>query len=89
MVQSAFLKEMPSLIDSLREAVSADAPGDAGRQAHSIKGASTNVGAEALRELAYQVEQAGEAGDLEPIRDVMKDIEGQFELVRQAMLTTR
>jgi HPt (histidine-containing phosphotransfer) domain-containing protein len=34
------------------------------RQAHTLKGASANIGAVALQEMAYQIEVAGEAGDL-------------------------
>ena len=56
-----------------------------GRHAHSIKGASANVCAEALREVASQIETAGKEGDLGPALAHMKELEVQFELVRQEM----
>ena len=41
-----------------------DGPG-AERKAHSIKGASANVGGEAMRAVALEMERAAEAGELD------------------------
>ncbi len=58
------------------------------RQAHTIKGASANVGGEALRETAYGLEQAGKAGDLDFIKAGIPELEAQFERLREAMSAT-
>ena len=63
-VTESFLDDIPRQIEALRGYLDAwDAPG-AERQAHTIKGASANVGGEALRALAFEMEKAGKAGDL-------------------------
>ncbi len=87
-LQDAFLEEVPQLIEKLRNALVADAPVTAGLNAHTIKRASANVGAEALHELVLAVEQAGQEGDLGSVQGVMADIDTQFDLVRRAMLAT-
>ena len=61
-----------------------DAPG-AERQAHTIKGASANVGGEALREVAFGMEKAGKAGDLSVAKAHMPELEAQFEKLKKAM----
>jgi CheY-like chemotaxis protein/HPt (histidine-containing phosphotransfer) domain-containing protein len=84
-VVEGFLDEMPNEIESLRRcALAGDADG-ARRQAHSIKGASANVGGEALRAVAYAAEKAGQAGDLPAIMAHMPDLESQFALLKEAM----
>ncbi len=61
-----------------------DAPG-AERQAHTIKGASANVGGEALREAAFEMEKAGKAGDLETVRARMAELDKEFGRLKEAM----
>ena len=64
-VAEGFLEDIPRQIEALRGYLEAgDAPG-AERQAHTIKGAAANMGGEHLREVAFEMEKAGKAGDLE------------------------
>ena len=53
--------------------------------AHSIKGAAGNVGGERLQRVAFELEQAAEAGDLHAARSYLADVEFQFELLRKAL----
>ena len=86
-VTESFLDDAPRQIEALRGYLDAwDAPG-AERQAHSIKGASSNVGGEALRALAFEMEKAGKAGDLGSIRARMDDLEREFARLKEAMTT--
>ena len=50
--------------------------------AHSIKGASANVGGEALREVALEMETAAKAGDMELLTSRMPELVKQFELFK-------
>jgi PAS domain S-box-containing protein len=78
-----FLGDIPKQIAALKTYLAdGDQPG-ATRQAHSIKGASANVGGEALRAVAAAAEMAGQAGDLKAIIGCVPEIETQF-----ARLTT-
>jgi HPt (histidine-containing phosphotransfer) domain-containing protein len=84
-VAEGFLEDIPRQIEALRGYLEAgDAPG-AGRQAHTIKGASANVGGEALREVAAEMEKAGKDGDLDAIKARMADLEVQFGQLKEAM----
>ena len=84
-IVDGFLRDIPRQIQALREFLdAANAPG-AERQAHTIKGASANVGGEALRAVAHEMEKAGKAGDLAAVRARMADLEAQFEALKDAM----
>jgi PAS domain S-box-containing protein len=84
-VIDGFLEDIPRQIEALRSYLSAgDAPGML-RQAHTIKGASANVGGEALRAAALEMEKAGQAGDLEAVKAHLPDLESQFARLRDAM----
>jgi HPt (histidine-containing phosphotransfer) domain-containing protein len=87
-VMAGFLSEMPSEIESLRRYIEAGDAVAARRQAHSIKGASANVGGEALRRVAYEAEEAGQAGDLAAIMARIPELESQFALLKEAMTST-
>ena len=84
-VAEGFLEDIPRQIEALRGYLEAgDAPG-AERQAHTIKGASANVGGEALRAVAFEMEKAGRAGDLDAVKGRMADLEAQFDRLKEAM----
>ena len=85
-VEYAFLEEIPTLIEALKDGLQEGDAEQVGRHAHSIKGASANVCPEALRDVAHQIETAGREGDLGPALAQMTDLEVQFELVKQEML---
>ncbi len=88
-VVRGFLEEMPNEIETLKRCLIAGDAAGARRQAHSIKGASANVGAEALRAVAVEAEKAGQAGDLTAIKARMPDLESQYALLREAMIDMR
>lgn len=76
-----FLADLPKQIRALQEVVKiGDASGSA-RLAHSIGGASANVGGERLREVATVMETAADAGDMAAVRDRMADLEEECRLL--------
>jgi PAS domain S-box-containing protein len=80
-----FLEDIPKQIQALRNYVDAGDIAASLRQAHTIKGASANVGGEALRAAAIEMENAGRAGDVEAVKARLLDIESQFARLREAM----
>ncbi|WP_320055653.1 ATP-binding protein [Desulfuromonas thiophila] len=65
-VLEVFLTDMPIQLDRLQQLLASGDLTAASRQAHSIKGAAANIGAETLRQLAEQLEQNlrnGQLGD--------------------------
>jgi CheY-like chemotaxis protein/HPt (histidine-containing phosphotransfer) domain-containing protein len=86
-ILNSFLEETPRQIQKLRALLEEGQAQTCGQQAHSIKGAAANIGGERLRQVAWEMEKAGDAGDLEAIADRMDSLESRFlELRAEAVL---
>jgi PAS domain S-box-containing protein len=85
MVVEGFLEDIPRQIAALKAYLETGDAAGAERQAHSIKGASANVGGECLQEVAFQMEKAAKAGDLCAAGGHLAEIEAQFDMLNQAM----
>ncbi|MBU4054931.1 MAG: response regulator [Proteobacteria bacterium] len=84
-VMGGFLDDIPKQVDIM---VACLVKGDLAavqRQAHSIKGASANVGGEALRDIAFKAEKAAGTGDLQTVWEYMPDLKNNFSLLKEAM----
>jgi two-component system sensor histidine kinase/response regulator len=80
-----FLEDVPRKFVALKQALdNGDAP-SVQHQAHSIKGESANVGGNALRQTAFEIEKAGKAGDLVTVKARLTELEAQFDQLKEAM----
>jgi HPt (histidine-containing phosphotransfer) domain-containing protein len=84
-VVAGFLEDIPKQIEQLRGYLGAGDATGATRQSHTIKGASANIGGEALRAVALQMETSARAGDLEAAGSNLPDLETQFALLKEAL----
>jgi CheY-like chemotaxis protein/HPt (histidine-containing phosphotransfer) domain-containing protein len=84
-IREGFLNDIPQQIARLKEYLEAGDAASAARQAHTIKGAASNVGAEALRAVAFELEKAGQAGDLGAVNARMDILEAAFDQLRREM----
>jgi PAS domain S-box-containing protein len=84
-METAFLKDIPLQIAALKGYLDTGDASGAERQAHTIKGASANMGGEQLCAVAFEMEKAAKAGDLDAARGYMAEIETQFNRLNQAM----
>jgi DNA-binding response OmpR family regulator len=84
-VTESFLEDIPQQIGALRGYLETGDASGAKRQAHTIKGASANVGGECLCEVALEIELAARVGDLEFAKARMVELESQFDRLKQAM----
>jgi PAS domain S-box-containing protein len=66
-----FLTDIPLQFNELTEAVAAGNTGEAGRTAHKIKGAASNLGADRFKNTVWEMEKAGRDGDLEGLRRLL------------------
>gem|GEM_PF-237799 len=80
-----FLADVPRQVEALRAALAAGDAAQARMQAHTLKGASANVGAGALRAVAYRAEKAAADGDLELLGGLMPQIERQAARLQQTL----
>lgn len=83
MVVASFLEDVPRDLAGLRSALAQGKSQEAGRHAHSIKGASANVGAEALRRIAARLEQQLHEGMTERGRAAIPELERHLSLFHQ------
>lgn len=81
----AFLNDLPPKIASIKLLADAGDTETCARIAHSIKGAAANLGADAIREVACAIENAGVADDKKTLVNLVKEIEHQFELFKVAI----
>ena len=81
-----FLEDAPTKITGLEQAVAQGEPTLAKRLAHTLKGASANVGANALNRIARAAEEAAATGDLEEVGRLLKPL--QEEMVRVQLAST-
>jgi CheY-like chemotaxis protein/HPt (histidine-containing phosphotransfer) domain-containing protein len=88
MITTAFLEDMPSQINRLKEFMENENAEGSGCQAHSIKGAAANVGGERLRQVALKMERAADTGDWRTVNASMDQLEGEFLKLREAIGVT-
>jgi PAS domain S-box-containing protein len=84
-VTEMFLADLPMQLEGLAAAVGSGDCQLAGQQAHAIKGASANVGGEALRETAFELEKAGKTGDLIALKILLPEVQERFFRLKEAM----
>jgi len=84
-IVGTYLSEIPRQIQTLKEHLSReDAPG-VRLQIHTIKGAAANMGAEALRSVAFEMEKAAVDGDLDAVGRAIQELETQFQRLKNEM----
>jgi CheY-like chemotaxis protein/HPt (histidine-containing phosphotransfer) domain-containing protein len=84
-VVEGFVEDIPRQIELLRRYIQAGDTTGAERQAHTIKGASANVGGEVLRAAAFEMEKAAKEGDLNTAEGHLAEIGKAFGHLKQAM----
>ncbi len=85
LVVGGFLDELPMQFTALKSCLDANDAAGALRQVHTIKGASANVGGEALRAEAAEAERAGKKDGLDAITAHLPELESQIARLREAM----
>ncbi len=82
-VLEAFLDDASSLIGTLKESLENRDPSGLRLQAHSLRGASGNVGATAMEHMAAQIESSNETLELQDLAPLIQGIEEQFQAFKE------
>ncbi len=77
-VLGQYLESAPEQLARIADCMARGDAAQAGREAHTLKGASANVGAEALAEAARALEAAGREGDLDAVARLLPAAEQAF-----------
>lgn len=80
-----FLKQIPVNLFAVKKALNEEDLLLVQREAHVIKGASGNVGALALQEIAEQIEIAGEEKDLVKAGLFVAELDTQLEILKNKL----
>jgi signal transduction histidine kinase/DNA-binding response OmpR family regulator/HPt (histidine-containing phosphotransfer) domain-containing protein len=80
-----FVDNSPRLIEDARKSLAIGMCPHLERAAHTLKGSCSNFGAERMRVSCERLEQAASRGRLENAPELIREIEGEFELVRLAL----
>jgi HPt (histidine-containing phosphotransfer) domain-containing protein len=78
-----FLEDVPRNYTALKESFDNGDSHSVQSLAHTLKGASANVGALALQEVAYQIEAAADSGDMDKAGSLISKIEEQLEILKK------
>lgn len=86
-ISSTLLDTLPEQIKALRGHLKAGEIPNATRLAHTIKGGASIVGAEALRAVAFEMEKAGLAEDLEALKERLPELENESSRLQEALVS--
>jgi PAS domain S-box-containing protein len=87
-VIAGFLKEVPLLIAVLNGQWAAGDAVGAALTAHTIKGATANIGGKRLLDVVIEIECAAKAGDLNAVRERLAGLKAQFDALKAELLPT-
>jgi PAS domain S-box-containing protein len=88
-IMDGFLADIPQQIQTLKAFLKAGDISGAERQAHTIKGASANIGGEKLRAVAFEIEKTARQGNLTAASAYIVNLETQFEQLKKEMAKER
>jgi len=80
-----FIEDAAQHIAALGEAIARADAESVRKVGHTLKGSSSNIGAEPLRCAAYEVEMQGKAGDLVQATTSLAVIQREFDRLREAL----
>ncbi|MBN2527352.1 MAG: response regulator [Deltaproteobacteria bacterium] len=83
-----FIIDIPEQLDAMERAINENDFETAANQAHTLKGAAANMGAEALRQKAYNAEMAARKKQKDMLQFEFDEIKHQFDLFRRVATTS-
>jgi two-component system, sensor histidine kinase len=81
----AFLNDAPVRILTMKNALAVDDARTLFTAAHSLKGISGNIGAMRMMKISQRLEAAGSEGNLIGVEPHLRDVEEEFEIVKQEL----
>ncbi|HUU42032.1 MAG TPA: response regulator, partial [Desulfatiglandales bacterium] len=84
-ILTIFQQNIPEQLKKLKEALEVNNAELVTMQAHTIKGASANIGAHAFRDAAFDMEAAGKEQDLNRAGSLLSKLEDEFERLKTVL----
>jgi CheY-like chemotaxis protein len=80
-----YLSDTPPRLGSLKEAIASGDANAVRELAHSVKGSSSNLGAQRMAQLCAQLEAYGKSGDLSDAGPVAQKLDAEFQKTMSAL----
>ncbi|WP_143308397.1 response regulator [Candidatus Entotheonella palauensis] len=80
-----FLANTPLMLAAMRDAIAQQNADSLWQTAHTLKGSSVNLGAEAITTLCGDLESSGQAGDIHDAGLIIEQLEVEFERVKSSL----
>ncbi len=74
-----FRTECPKIVREIRRAIAAQDTANLEYQAHALKGSAANLGASAVSQTAYALEQIGRSGEMKQASELLQVLEGDVD----------
>lgn len=84
-IVETFQEDAPKQIHKLQEAFSSEDQKLVEQQAHSLKGAAANIGAESLREIVYNIELAAKTGNLDKANTLFAELKPVYQRLEETL----
>ncbi len=78
-----YLEDTPEQIKKLKQYIAENDPDHVRNQAHTLKGASANVGALKLQKISFELEKAGKDKAYELMPPLLAEVENEFDSLKQ------
>ncbi|MBF0505545.1 MAG: Hpt domain-containing protein [Nitrospirae bacterium] len=88
-IMAVFIRNVPPLMDRLKDALEANDAVQVKVLSHSLKGSASMIGAHPLRDAAFRAESAAIEGDLEKARGFYCEMKAELENVLAALNRTK
>ncbi|MGD9730857.1 MAG: response regulator [Desulfamplus sp.] len=86
MMYNIFLKDIPTQINMLKDYIDEEDIKKSERQAHTVKGACANIGAESMRFCAYKIEELIKVRAFATVKKLISELEREFESIKQELI---
>jgi CheY-like chemotaxis protein len=80
-----YLGETPAVLVAIRQLLHEDAGAELRQRAHKLAGTSASLGAKAVAEVCYRIEQAVQREDAAPLPALVEELEMRFTRTRAAL----
>lgn len=84
-----FFADTPQVLQRLRQGLDAQNPNAVREAAHSLKGSSSNLGAEKLSHLCRDLESQSKSGVLTSAAELLAQIESEYAVVKEILEAER
>jgi HPt (histidine-containing phosphotransfer) domain-containing protein len=80
-----FLEDSPNCIEAIRSTLQASDAAGLKRAAHTLKGSSSNLGADQLASICGRLEEQAKTGNLAGADAILSEIEAEFSVVKRTL----